>query len=238
MQTTVPAVIFDCDGVLIDSERIACRVDAAELAAHGIPVTADILASRFIGMMGRDTYPLLEAEYGVRLPADYIERIETLVRAACAAEGAALAMPGIHALLDGLAGRRLAVASSSSPDGLRRNLGQAGLWQRFAPHVYSAVEVARGKPAPDLFLHAAARLGAAPADCVVIEDSVPGVQAARAAGMLVLGFCGGGHCRPGHDRRLLAAGAAAVFDHMDELAAALSRGDAALDGGGTRHGGR
>jgi len=224
MKTSVPAIIFDCDGVLIDSERIACRVDAAELAALGIPVTADILASRFIGMMGRDTYPLLEAKYGVRLPADYVDRIDALVRAACAAEGAALAMAGIHALLDGLAGRRLAVASSSSPDGLRRNLGQAGLWQRFAPHVYSAVEVARGKPAPDLFLHAAARLGAAPADCLVIEDSVAGVRAAKEASMPVFGFCGGGHCRPGHAQRLLAEGAAAVFDHMDELAAALRRG--------------
>jgi HAD superfamily hydrolase (TIGR01509 family) len=145
------------------------------------------------------------------------------VLAACEEEGAALAMPGIHALLDGLDGRKLCVASSSSPDWLRRTLGQTGLWQRFAPHVYSAVTVARGKPAPDLFLLAAAGVGAAPADCIVIEDSVAGVQAARAAGMRAFGFCGGGHCAPGHDRRLLAEGAEAVFEHMNELAAALRR---------------
>ncbi len=217
------AIIFDCDGVLIDSERIACRVDARELTALGIPMTPEALAHRFSGVSYRDMIAALETETGMRLPDDYAARSHALVLAACATEGAALAMPGIHELLGGFADRKLCVASSSSPDWLRRTLGQTGLWQRFAPHVYSAVTVARGKPAPDLFLLAAARVGAAPADCLVIEDSVVGVQAAKAAGMTVFGFCGGGHCQPGHDRRLLAEGAASVFEHMDELAAALRR---------------
>lgn len=223
MRNVESAIIFDCDGVLIDSERIASRVDAESLTTIGIKITAAALAHRFSGVSYRDMYAALEAETGIRLPDDYAARAHARVLAACDQEGAALAMPGIHALLDGLTGSRLCVASSSSPDWLRRTLGQTDLWQRFAPHVYSAVAVARGKPAPDLFLLAAARVGAAPVDCVVIEDSVAGVQAARAAGMRALGFCGGGHCQPGHDRRLLAEGAEAVFTHMDELAAALRR---------------
>ncbi|MBI3516774.1 MAG: HAD family phosphatase [Proteobacteria bacterium] len=218
---TAHAIVFDCDGVLIDSERVACLVDARELTAVGISITAEALARRFSGVSYDDMYRALEQEHGVRLPADYAARAHALVLAACDAEGAALAMPGIHALLDDLGERVRGVASSSKPDWLRRTLGQVDLWRRFAPHIYSVVEVARGKPAPDLFLHAAARLGVAPADCLVIEDSVAGVQAARAAGMAVFGFCGGGHCPAGHGARLLAEGAAAVFDDMAALAEGL-----------------
>ena len=101
------------------------------------------------------------------------------------------------------------------------HLGQTDLWARFAPHVYSVVEVARGKPAPDLFLHAAARLGIAPARCLVVEDSVAGVQAAVAAGMTAFGFCGGGHCGSGHAQRLEAAGAVASFVDIAACGVAL-----------------
>jgi HAD superfamily hydrolase (TIGR01509 family) len=217
------AIIFDCDGVLIDSERVACRIDARELTAHGVPITAERLNSRFSGVSYRDMYRVLEAESGVRLPERYAERTHALVLAACEAEGAALAIPGIHALLDRLGGRPRCVASSSGPDWLQRILGSVDLWRYFAPHVYSAVEVKRGKPAPDLFLHAAERLGVARQDCLVIEDSVAGVQAARSAGMMVYGFCGGGHCDPAHGARLLGAGAAAVFDTMSAVQAVLCR---------------
>lgn len=125
-------------------------------------------------------------------------------------------MPGIHALLDRISAP-VCVASSSRPERLAHTLGLTGLHHRFAPNVFSASQVANGKPAPDLFLFAAARMGAAPARCFVVEDSVAGVQAGVAAGMTVLGFCGGGHCPPEHGRALRAAGARAVFAHMDAL---------------------
>lgn len=217
-------VIFDCDGVLIDSERVACEIDARELTAHGIAVTPAVLSARFSGIAYRDMYRILEAETGVRLPDGYGARVHALVVAACEAEGPALAIPGIHALVDLLSDRVRGVASSSGPEYLRRILASVDLWRRFAPHVYSAVEVERGKPAPDLFLHAAARMGVAPRDCVVIEDSVAGVRAARAAGMAVLGFCGGGHCDLAHRARLATAGADVVFDTMDAIATALQGG--------------
>jgi HAD superfamily hydrolase (TIGR01509 family) len=215
------AMIFDCDGVLIDSERVACHIDARELTAIGVSITAGSLASRFSGVSYQDMYRILEQERDVRLPADYAERTHALVLAACEAEGPALAIPGIHALLDMLGPLPKGVASSSSPDWLMRTLRQTELWPRFAPHVYSAVQVTRGKPAPDLFLLAAERMGVIASDCLVIEDSVAGVQAAKAAGMGVFGFCGGGHCDSAHAGRLLAAGAAAAFDRMDECAGAL-----------------
>ena len=220
------AIIFDCDGVLIDSERVACRIVARELAAHGVAITPECLSRRFSGIAYPDMHRVLEAERGVRLPDSYAERTHALVLAACEAEGPALAIPGVHALLDALGGRRRCVASSSAPDWLQRTLRSVDLWRYFAPHVYSAVEVRRGKPAPDLFLHAAQRLGVAPQDCLVIEDSVAGVRAATAAGMAAYGFCGGGHCDPAHGARLLAEGAAAVFDTMRALHADLCGGPA------------
>src|SRR5215472_10968058 len=107
------AIIFDCDGVLIDSERVGCQVDARELASLGIAITPQALAQRFSGVSYRDMYRALEREHGVAVPADYAARTHALVLAACAAEGAALAIPGIHALLDALGDRARAVASSS-----------------------------------------------------------------------------------------------------------------------------
>jgi HAD superfamily hydrolase (TIGR01509 family) len=211
------AIIFDCDGVLVDTERVACRIDARELAAHGIAITAETLASRFSGMNYRDMHSALEAETGVTLPEGFARSTYERVLAALADEGPALVMPGVHRLLDALGDRRKCIASSSTPEWLRTALQPCDLWQRFAPDIFSRVEVARGKPAPDLFLLAASRMALDPADCLVIEDSIAGVQAGRAAGMTVLGFCGGGHCGPGHGARLLQHGAEAVFDRMEAL---------------------
>ena len=109
------------------------------------------------------------------------------------------------------------VASSGTPEKIRHGLTYAGLYDLLAPHIFSATQVKRGKPAPDLFLFAAEQMRAAPERCLVIEDSVPGVTGAVAAGMTVLGFHGGSHCRPGYGDTLRAAGAAATFDDMREL---------------------
>jgi beta-phosphoglucomutase-like phosphatase (HAD superfamily) len=109
------------------------------------------------------------------------------------------------------------VASSGTPEKDPHGLECAGLYEQLSPHIFSATQVKRGKPAPDLFLYAASEMGAAPARCLVIEDSVPGVTGALAAGMTVLGFHGGSHCQPGHANKLAKAGAALVFDDMRQL---------------------
>lgn len=213
-------VIFDCDGVLIDSEVLAQRIEVACLTEHGFPMTHDEIASRYLGISGAAMFADIEARFGRPVPEAVIDDLRDRIAAACEAELAA--MPGIHDLLDRL-GAAACVASSSRPERLAHTLGLTSLYHRFAPHVFSSTMVANGKPAPDLFLHAARTLGAAPAQCVVVEDSVPGVTAGVAAGMRVVGFCGGGHCPAGHGERLAAAGAAALARDMAGLAALLPR---------------
>jgi beta-phosphoglucomutase-like phosphatase (HAD superfamily) len=125
-------------------------------------------------------------------------------------------------MLDSLAFKSC-VASSGTPERLRHALSLVGLFARFDPHIFSATMVARGKPAPDLFLFAAHRMGVMPQRCLVVEDSVPGVAAAVEAGMTAIGFTGGSHCPPGHDSRLAKEGAALVIDRMAQLMPALAR---------------
>jgi HAD superfamily hydrolase (TIGR01509 family) len=212
-------IIFDCDGVLIDSEAIACRTDSACLAEIGIAMSAEQIMDRYLGISADTMCADIEQRQGRALPPDFAETLR--LRVAAAFETELMPMVGVEAALDALPQRRC-VASSSAPERLRHSLSLAGLLHRFAPHVFSATQVARGKPAPDLFLFAAASMHADSAACMVIEDSVPGVQAAVAAGMRVIGFTGGGHCRPGHAERLLAAGAAAIADDMRRLPALVS----------------
>ena len=212
-------IIFDCDGVLIDSEAIACRADSACLAEIGIAMSAEEIMDRYLGISAGTMCADIEQRHGRALPPDFAETLR--LRVAAAFEAELMPMAGVEAALDALPQRRC-VASSSAPERLRHSLSLTGLLRWFEPHVFSATQVARGKPAPDLFLFAAASMQAEPAACVVIEDSVPGVQAAVAAGMRVIGFTGGGHCRPGHAERLLAAGAAAIADDMRRLPALVS----------------
>ena len=206
--------IFDCDGVLIDSEIIACRVHAAELTRHGIAMTAEQVMDRFLGFSQKRMHEVMEAEAGLSLPDSFAATYAVALRAAFEAD--LEAMPGIVEALDML-GTPACVASSSSHERLRLTLGLTGLYDRFAPNVFSSSDVANGKPAPDLFLHAAGRMGAAPADCLVVEDSVSGVTAAVAAGMMPIGFIGGRHCRPGHAEKLTAAGAARIVADIREI---------------------
>lgn len=206
-------VIFDCDGVLIDSELLACRAVAECLAEGGIDLTSDEILQRYTGISWVDMLADLTVRHGPMRP-DFAELYRARQRSLFKAELAA--SPGIDAVLDALR-CKVCIASSGRPDRLRYALGLVGLYQHFAPNIFSAVEVARGKPAPDLFLHAAARMGVAPASCIVIEDSLPGVAAAVAAGMPVIGFTGASHCRPGHAELLKRAGAVRVIERMSEL---------------------
>jgi HAD superfamily hydrolase (TIGR01509 family) len=212
-------IIFDCDGVLVDSETIAARVHAEALARCGYATTVEEMLRRFTGIADRDMYRMIEEELGRPLPAGYDERAKLALMEAYG--GSLNPVAGIHDALDAI-GVPVCVASSSSPPTLRAALRAAGLYERFAPNIFSAAEVRSGKPAPDLFLLAAGRMGAAPRHCLVVEDSVAGVRAAIAAGMTVFGFTGAGHCGRGHADALAAAGARLVFDAMAQLPALVS----------------
>ncbi|MEQ9641006.1 MAG: HAD family hydrolase [Alphaproteobacteria bacterium] len=211
---SVDLVIFDCDGVLVDSETISCRVDAEILTEVGYPITMEQVVARFSGVALEDMLAAIEADWGRPLPDRYHEAMSGRVWAAYEAELEAL--PYVAEAVRGL-DRPVCVASGSAPDSLRRKLKIAGLTELFAPHLFSRAQVTNGKPAPDLFLFAAERMGFAPERCLVIEDSVPGVTAGRAAGMRVLGYTGAGHASPDLSERLVAAGAAHVFNDMRAL---------------------
>lgn len=211
-------VIFDCDGVLVDSEILYCAVDSAALAELGVAMAPAEIARRFAGIPHRDVWATLAADHALDLPADHFERIQEACRRRFAAELRAVA--GVADTVRSLAplGHDACVASSTALPSLRRNLTTAGLIALFDDRVFSASQVRRGKPAPDVFLYAASQMGADPADCLVVEDSVAGTVAARRAGMPVVGFVGGSHADPGLGDRLLAAGARHIHPSMAELA--------------------
>ena len=212
-------VIFDCDGVLIDSEAIACRADAACLAELGITITAEEIMERYLGISAATMCRDIEQRYSLALPHDFVDTLHKRVAAIFDSELTAIS--GVEQLLQTIRQSRC-VASSSAPERLRHSLTVTRLLGYFEPHIFSATQVARGKPAPDLFLFAADAMQAAPALCIVVEDSVPGVQAAVAAGMRAIGFTGGEHCRAGHAEQLHAAGATAIAADMPSLSALLS----------------
>jgi HAD superfamily hydrolase (TIGR01509 family) len=210
----VDLVIFDCDGVLVDSEVISCRAHAETLTRHGYPITADQVLLRFLGVSDREARQTIESEMGRSLPDDFDAQIKQAALQRYASELAAI--PYVGEAIDAI-GVAKCVASSGTHEKIRHGLTCAGLYDRLAPDIFSATQVERGKPAPDLFLFAAERMQAAPARCVVIEDSIPGIKGARAAGMTVLGFHGGSHCRPGYGETLKNAGVFATFDDMRQL---------------------
>lgn len=214
-------IIFDCDGVLIDSEHLAVRADVACLAEEGITLTEAEILSTYVGISVAEMAADLARRLGRPVAGDFAERHHRKVSAIFEAE--LQAIPGIEAVLDEWRGARC-VASSSTPARLKHALGLVGLYDRFAPHIFSAVQVERGKPALDLFLYAAARMGIEPKSCVVIEDSPAGVEAAVAAGMRVIGFTGGSHCTPGHATRLTERGAAHIIDDMARLLPIIALG--------------
>jgi HAD superfamily hydrolase (TIGR01509 family) len=217
---TFQLIIFDCDGVLVDSEVISCRAHAATLTRYGYPITADQVLDRFLGVSDLEARLIVEAEMGRKLPDDFTSQVKqaTLQRYADDLQPVPYVAEAVAAI-----NLPKCVASSGTPEKIRHGLSCAGLYDILSPHIFSAGQVKRGKPAPDLFLFAAEQMNASPARCVVIEDSVPGVTGARAAGMTVLGFHGGSHCRPGYADTLRAAGAAVTFDDMRQLAGLIGQ---------------
>ena len=207
-------LIFDCDGVLVDSEPIASRVLAQVVSEQCFPLTAQQAIERFTGLSLATVLSSIEAQWGRSLPPDFREQLRERDYAAFRAE--LKPIEGTAAVLERLTVARC-VASSGVLEKIRLTLGTTGLLHYFEPHLFSAQMVARGKPAPDLFLFAAERMGVAPQDCVVVEDSVAGIQAARAANMVPVGFAGGGHAGPGYAQMLREAGAAVVIERMADL---------------------
>lgn len=211
-------VIFDCDGVLVDSEVIFARVLAECLSAADLPASEEEALALGFGKHRDTLAAAVESRYGRPLPDGFFETMREESARVLARE--LEPMPGIVELLAALPTARC-VASNGQLQRVRERLKLTGLLDFFEPHVFSAIQVAQGKPAPDLFRFAAARLGVSPEACLVIEDSVAGILAARAAGMPVLGFCGGSHCPDGHAEELQAAGAGPVFSRMADLAGYL-----------------
>ena len=209
-------VIFDCDGVLVDSERIAIRVEAEFLAELGWPLTEAEIIERFMGRTAEYMDEAIEAQLGSVLPGDWKDQFHRRYREAFAAE--LVPVDGVLEALDQIT-TPTCVASSGSHDKLRFTLGHTGLYERFEGRIFSGYEVANGKPAPDLFLHAAARMGAEPARCAVVEDTLFGVRAARAAGMRAFGYTGGLS-----SPECLAGEGTVVFSDMRELPGLLAGG--------------
>ncbi|MEU6551570.1 HAD family hydrolase [Streptomyces sp. NPDC046915] len=181
-------VIFDCDGVLVDSEGISIQVDLIMLAKAGWPLTEKEILERFLGRSHAHMMREIQAHLGHPLPSGWEDEYHAAIDEAF--ETHLTAVDGVKDALD-LMETPTCVASSSTHERLRRTLGISGLYHRFEGRIFSATDVPRGKPAPDLFLHAARRLGVAPGDCAVVEDSPSGVQAARSAGMQAFAYVGG-----------------------------------------------
>jgi HAD superfamily hydrolase (TIGR01509 family) len=213
-------IIFDCDGVLVDSEPIINRAHAHVLTACGYPISEQNLVERFCGMSDREMIEIIEREWGHALPTSYAEHVGLMIEAEFRQSLAPIA--GVAEALDSLT-LPICVASSSSLEQIRQKLKITGLLGRFGEHLFSATMVARGKPAPDLFLYGAQHLTTAPDRCLVIEDSPAGIDAALAADMTAIGFSGGSHCGPEHGARLEEHGALLVIDDMRELAITVAK---------------
>ena len=205
----IQLVIFDCDGVLVDSEPIANRVLARMLEELGLELTQAQIFDNFVGYSIPHCLQVIERLLGRPPPENF--RLELQARTFAAFRAELHAMQGIAEALDALE-QQYCVASSGDHEKMRTTLGITGLLPRFEGRLFSVTEVANGKPAPDVYLHAAARCGADPRRCIVVEDTPPGVKAGAAAGMTVFGFCA-------HTPKdmLLRAGAHLTFDRMDLL---------------------
>jgi HAD superfamily hydrolase (TIGR01509 family) len=213
-------IIFDCDGVLIDSEILSARVDCEILRERGYEITPEELAHRFAGLTTERIFELVGDEIGHTFTDEEIRRAQQETDQMLQEE--VLPIPGVQDMLDALDDPRC-ICSNSRPERLEVSLTKAGLWDRFRPYVFSAQAVGegRGKPAPDVFLHAASVFETSPDDAIVIEDSVAGTTGGVAAGMRVIGFTGASHSWPGHAEALMDAGATTVVRRLADIPATL-----------------
>ncbi len=208
-------VIFDCDGVLVDSEPLSLDVLIGILGKAGVEMDAEEATERFLGKSLKTMSSILHDEYGLAVDDRFLEdmRLDLYRRFRTELQP----VPGIAATLDGLDLARC-VASSSQLERIRLSLTITGLIDRLEPHIFSASMVEHGKPAPDLFLHAASQMGFDPSECIVVEDSPAGIQAAKAAGMRVFAYTGASHARTErHLASLRRLSPDVVFDQMGDL---------------------
>lgn len=215
---TIDLLIFDLDGVLVESEVLVARTLSERLSGIGIAVDADTIIRRFHYVPYPTITERLAVEQGVTVPDGFLDTLPDVYAAALTRD--LVATPGAREALSALPLRKC-IASGSRPEGLRRKLELVGFLDFFEPHLFSAFDAGQPKPAPDVFHMAARALGVEPARCLVVEDAVVGIEAARAAGMHALGYCGGGHCHDGWADALQAAGAHDVLHDLRLLPAYL-----------------
>jgi len=214
MPARIELVIFDCDGVLVDSEPVANRIFADALIEIGLDTTYERTRREFTGRTMEQCVAAVEQRLGRPIPAGFVDRLQERTFAAFRRD--LRPVPGVADALRTLGEVKTCVASSGEPEKMRLTLELTGLLPRFDGRLFSATEVGRGKPHPDLFLHAAREMDAGPESCVVVEDSVPGVRAGVSAAMAVLGYA----AEDGSVELLERAGAT-VFRDMRDLPALL-----------------
>jgi HAD superfamily hydrolase (TIGR01509 family) len=209
-------IIFDCDGVLVDSEIIAADVESKLLTEAGYPISIEEMGERFAGMTWQNILFQVEREASIPISASLLDKSEKLLDMRLKQDVQAIA--GVEAALSRLKLKRC-ICSNSSTARLEMMLGKVGLKRLFAPHIFSAKDLGadRVKPKPDIFLHGAEQMGVSIEHVVVVEDSVHGIHAARAAGMRVIGFTGASHTYPSHADKLTDAGAETVISRMNDL---------------------
>ncbi len=207
-------VIFDCDGVLVDSEPLSNTVFARALNREGLNWSVEETMRRLVGRSMKSCVEIVEGLLARQLPEDFVHKMQAETLQAFR-DAPLQPVPGINEAIDAIEaqGIQTCIASSGGFDKMEVSLGVTGLWSRFEGRIFSASQVKRGKPFPDLFLHAAIAMNEQPFDCVVVEDSVPGVQAAKSAGMRVLGYVGAPHA----DRDAMGAAGAFLFNDMKQL---------------------
>jgi HAD superfamily hydrolase (TIGR01509 family) len=207
-------VIFDCDGVLVDSEPLSNTVFSDALKREGLDWSVEETMRRLLGRSLKSCVEIIEGVLARQLSEGFVHKLQSETLRAFR-DAPVQPVPGIHEAIDALeaAGVATCVASSGGFDKMEVSLGVTGLLARFEGRIFSASQVQRGKPFPDLFLHAAIAMNEQPFDSIVVEDSVPGVQAARAAGMRVLGYVGAPHA----DRSAMVSAGAVLFDDMKKL---------------------
>jgi len=207
-------VIFDCDGVLVDSEPLANASFSRALKTQGLDWSVEETMRRLMGRSLKSCFEICEAELGRKLPNDFLEKMQAVTYQSFR-DAPLKPVAGVKEAVVALqkAGIDTCVASSGALEKMRFTLGLTGLWELFDGRIFSSSQVPRGKPFPDLFLHAAIEMNVQPFACTVIEDSVPGIQAARSAGMRALAYAGAAHADPG----ALAAAGGELFDDMAKL---------------------